>query len=564
MSTEPDQDRTILIGVMCNGRRFPAWQADALRALLEIPQAEMALLMVRDESAAPGRSKLSRLMDRRHLLWTLYNKGYIERRSRASRAVDMSNELATVPGLRCRTIPVGKYGERFDDRDVAAIRDYNLDLILRFSFGILKGEILACARYGVWSFHHGDERRFRGQPPGFWEMMEGEPVVGVILQRLTERLDAGTVLHRGYFKVTRHSYRRTRDDALFGAFDFPSIVVRQILNDDIRPVTAAASVTDAPVRRSPANGTMVRFLFRQAAAFVRSQFNGVTRSAKWSVGITDAPISSFLTGHTPAIRWVPEQGRSRYLADPFPDPTGNGNVVLVEDYDYTTHRGVISALDIEGDVRARVVLDTGVHASYPFLFQHNGIIYCMPETFQAEEVRLYRAVRFPDEWELVATPLTGLGALDPTVVEFEGRWWLFCTIEGAHANSKLYAFHASEPAGAWVPHALNPVKTDVRSSRPGGTPFVHDGALYRPAQDGSVSYGGGVTISRVDELTPERFSESIVAHLAPPVTGPYRDGIHTVSAHGDRTIVDGRRDVLIPAAFRRELSSRLKRLRPGR
>ncbi len=38
----------------------------------------------------------------------------------------------------------------------------------------------------------------------------------------------------------------------------------------------------------------------------------------------------------------------------------------------------------------------------------------------------------------------------------------------------------------WVAHARNPVKTDARSARPGGTPFVVDGVLYRPGQDSMV------------------------------------------------------------------------------
>ena len=110
------------------------------------------------------------------------------------------------------------------------------------------------------------------------------------------------------------------------------------------------------------------------------------------------------------------------------------------------------------------------------------------------------------------------------------------------------------------PHALNPVKTDVRSSRPAGTPFVHKGELFRPAQDGSESYGGGVAITRIDELTPTTFSEQVVSRVSPLVSSPYRDGIHTLSAVGNRTVIDGRRDTFIWAASRREWASRLSKL----
>ena len=551
--------RPIRVGIMCNGRRFPAWQAKAIRSLTAVPGVEISLLVVR---AAPEKrpSKWHRLKDRQRLLWILFNKGYVERRSRASRSVDMTAELDHVPEIACSTIAVGSYAERFSDADVAAIRSSNLDLLLRFSFGIVKGAILDAARFGIWSFHHGDERAYRGRPPGFWELYEGQQTVGSVLQRLTERLDGGIVLHRGFFRVTPYSYVRTRDEALLGSSEWPSIVVRQIQSGDASSVSAEPSSTQAPVRRDPVNATTIAFLMRLAARFLIAQLRGTTMAAKWSVGIADVPIGAFLTGPMPQIRWIGERGRSRYLADPFALEYRGTTTALVEDYDYATHRGVISAVDLDGDNDPAVVLDTGVHASYPFLFEADGNVYCIPETYQADQVRLYTAIEFPHRWEQVATILEGIAGLDSTVFRHEGRWWLMCTDQANGPNTKLHVFHAQSLEGPWEPHALNPVKTDVRCSRPAGTPFVHEDELYRPTQDNSTSYGGAITITRIDVLTPHAFSETIVRHIPPPTTGPYRDGIHTLSAVGRRTVVDGRRDTFIWDATRRELAGRISRI----
>ncbi|MGA7096474.1 MAG: hypothetical protein WB245_02780 [Acidimicrobiia bacterium] len=549
------------IGIMCNGLRLPAWQAKAIQHLLDLtPEVEIALLIVPSGDGRRSGRLQALLRDPRHLLWNLYNKGYIERRSRASRGVDLSVTLGAVPTVSCATEPVGRYAERFAPEDLDTIREAGLDLIIRFAFGIIKGEILEAARYGVWSFHHGDERAYRGQPPGFWEIVEGERTMGAILQRITERLDGGTVLHRGTFRVTAHSYKRTRDDAFFGSADFVTTAVKRLIGGDDSVVTGEPSHTDARVRRSPGNWTMTRFLTGQALRFLATQWRGLTRAAIWTVGFADSPIHAFLDGSTPPIHWAAEQGKGRYLADPFPDPSGLTGVVLVEDYRHETHRGVISAVELEGDAKAREVLDTGVHASYPYLIEDDGVIYCIPETYQANQLRLYRAVEFPDRWDLESTFLDGVAALDPTIVHHEGRWWLFCTVEGSDANTKLHVFHAPRLAGPWAPHSLNPVKTNISSSRPGGTPFVHEGTLFRPAQDGSASYGGGVTINRVDLLTPDDFRETEVARIGPPAKGRYRDGIHTLSAQGGRTIVDGRRDTFVFASFMRELRARLSRV----
>ncbi|MEX2133082.1 MAG: hypothetical protein WEB67_02985, partial [Acidimicrobiia bacterium] len=162
--------------------------------------------------------------------------------------------------------------------------------------------------------------------------------------------------------------------------------------------------------------------------------------------------------------------------------------------------------------------------------------------------------------ELAGTILDGLSALDPTINPHESRWWVFCTLAATKSNTKLYAFHSKDLLSGWEPHSLNPIKSDISSSRPGGRPFRHEGHLYRPAQDSSSSYGGAIALNRVDDLTPTTFHETIVKRIRPPVTGPYRAGIHTASGQGDLTVIDGRRDVFLFSAFRREIAARLKRL----
>lgn len=93
--------------------------------------------------------------------------------------------------------------------------------------------------------------------------------------------------------------------------------------------------------------------------------------------------------------------------------------------------------------------------------------------------------------------------------------------------------------GPWQPHPLNPVKSEVTSSRPAGTPFVHDGRLFRPAQDDSGSYGRAMVINEVLRLTPEAFDEVVATRLGPFGSGRPL-GPHTLSAAGDRTLLDGK------------------------
>nr|WP_305794631.1 formyltransferase family protein [Halomarina rubra] len=93
----------------------------------------------------------------------------------------------------CTPEPAESFGQVLPEDvvdDIAA----DTDVVLRFGFGIIKGDVLTEPKYGVLSFHHGDLRRYRGRPVGAWEFLEGADQAGVTLQRLTETLDGGAVV----------------------------------------------------------------------------------------------------------------------------------------------------------------------------------------------------------------------------------------------------------------------------------------------------------------------------------------------------------------------------------
>ena len=74
--------------------------------------------------------------------------------------LDQQNIFRDVPQLTPTITLRGKSSQIFDAKSVATIASYNLDFILRFGFNIIRGEILEVPRYGVWSFHHDDEKNF--------------------------------------------------------------------------------------------------------------------------------------------------------------------------------------------------------------------------------------------------------------------------------------------------------------------------------------------------------------------------------------------------------------------
>ena len=265
------------------------------------------------------------------------------------------------------------------------------------------------------------------------------------------------------------------------------------------------------------------------------------------------------------IAWLPERDGDGYFADPFPAVRDGRTAVLVEDFDETTNRGVISALErTEAGWRLHAaVIDAGVHASYPFLVEDAGELFCVPETWQAGEVQLWRCVEFPTRWERAGSLLRGVGLIDPTVFRHGDGWWLLGTIKDDEPDAKLHAWSAPALTGPWSPHPLNPVKIDVTSSRPAGNPFVLDGALYRPAQDCSTAYGAGVVCNRVTSLDARGLVEEAVARVAVPPSA-YSSGTHTLASADGMWAVDGRRYVRSRHRIGREIRARVRRLAPGR
>ena len=132
--------------------------------------------------------------------------------------------------------------------------------------------------------------------------------------------------------------------------------------------------------------------------------------------------------------------------------------------------------------------------------------------------------------------------------------------EGATGGS-LYLFHAHDLLGPWKPHVRNPVKYDPSTARSAGTPFWHDGSLYRPTQDCSTNYGSRIIITRINVLDSKSFDEVPVTSVS-PLHGPLIDGVHTLSSlNRGASLVDGRKRLIRPSALIGRVRRRCRRNR---
>lgn len=278
----------------------------------------------------------------------------------------------------------------------------------------------------------------------------------------------------------------------------------------------------------------------------------------WRPLLVDAPIETILRNGTIegyARRWLPFESYLCFLADPFGLARDDRLHVFVERYDYRTRRGTIECLLFDKQstlIERRCVLDEPWHLSYPIVFEAEGATWMLPEAHRSGGLTLYRADDFPWRWTPAARIMLDHVPVDATPVFHDGLWWLFSASadRAADKTSALFAACAERLQGPWHPHPRNPVRRDPASSRPGGTPVTIDGRLVLPVQDCTRTYGGAVRPLWIDRLTPDSFAaEAGDPIVAPAAFAPFDRGLHTLSAMGDRTLVDVKRRLLSPRSL---------------
>jgi len=437
-----------------------------------------------------------------------------------------------------------------------------VDLVIDFSTDPLEPYQLNPPRLGYWTFLYGNEPE--RIDPGLLEFVDGSRAAYVRLVQLTGSASA-VVLREGSVKTVSRSLRATRKRLLDAIVDWPG----QLLKHRCQPPNPLTAV------RLHRRGVLARLGLRTMLplAWIRNILTRIAQDMtreQWAIGVIAEPVAKVCQSFDPAqIRWLPTPVNG-FLADPFGLTRADGTlVIMAEALSWQNGRGRIVTFESRpgGEVTSpRDVFAFSSHASYPQLIEHGGAVYCIPETLAQRRVHLFRADPFPNRWVLDTVLLEDFPGADATVCRHDGRWWLFVGNHDDQDEAKLFVFHAAELRGPWLPHTANPVKCDLRSARPAGSPFLVNGVLHRPAQDCSLTYGGAVVINRIERLTPEEFVETPLRRLAPAAQGPYPHGMHTLSGAGNVTLVDGKKHVISPATLTapvrravRDLARRLKR-----
>jgi hypothetical protein len=524
--------------VLCDSRSLERWQAAALRLLQSEGHATLeAVLFTGDEAqaahaSAAGLPALFRPTERE--VAGSIDDILARAQSPAPRVVSRDDELA----------------------------DLRLDFILYIGFGAVESRWASHALLGLWRFRFAAPHKQRIYPPGVWEIVDRDPVTIASLCRLDAGSIVATVLRTAAFDTIAHVPNSNADRMLREAAQWPAYAARLAALGQTPRDAETIVWHDTAIAHRPGAGLLLRLFFTMLWQKLMRLPN-LFFDDSWNVAVVDAPIHDFLaSGASVSATWFPNRDAGRYLADPMGSVNGADAVVLCESYDFASEVGSIVRLGWDGTAWQPTIvpaIPSRVHSSYPYLFESGGRTYCVPESNQAEEIALFEVTDGATAYRRVRTLLSGVRYVDPTVFRHDGLWWLFCSDAMSGEHTHLLAFFAADLAAEWIAHPLNPVKIDVRSARPAGTPFVHEGRLYRPSQNNAKTYGGGVTICEITRLSPTEFAEAPVAALEPLRSSAYRSGFHTLSRFGQRTLIDGKRRIFTAYGLKEKLASIMRR-----
>lgn len=529
--------KKLRFGVLANTDFVAGWQLEAVKQVLEANCAELVVVVLPDGPIAiGGNSRFGNIFFR---LWQKINS-----RKTVKTKVKLSSLADNISLIYCGVRRKGRFKIEIDVCGLELIRSYKLDFLLRYGFGILSGDILNIPKYGVWSYHHGDDRLFRGRPSCFWEMYHGEYEIGGVLQCLNESLDGGRILKRWSVKNNRTSWRKNYEELTFSGTGLVKQVCLDILSSE--SLEGKASTNSGKLFRNPTNWHMLVFLFRICCCVVAEAFTHKVLSQHWNIGVINKNIKDiYINGlDDNNVKWLsPTSNKKNFVADPFGFKLGEKSYVVFEDFVHLLGKGCIKLCEINDygkSERYKKLLGGGTHYSYPFVIQHGDKTYICPESKEEMTVDLYEICSDKIELVLSKRILNGIALADPTIFTFNGLWWLFGVIDGY----KLHAWYADDLLKEWRPHTNNPIKINASNSRPAGAPITIDNELYRPSQNCTVSYGGSVVINKITKLNPYEFEEEYFREIK-PFSNMYSAGLHTLSPMGEATLIDSKSHVMI-------------------
>jgi hypothetical protein len=548
-------EKKLRVGLLVDDAPLPAWAYRAIEVVLEGEYAEFVVVAVLGDPVSPASASAPA-----HRACAAPSRGayailkVIERRlvgkpgvlPDAGKLCDASPLLSGIERVRVATTATGKRNE-VQGAALDRLREARLDVLLHLAPGLPPAGIQEGARYGVWYLQHGCVPVGDKLPATYWEVMRSLPVTMSVLIALTPARPDGRILARSYASTNDRSLADNASDVQWKSLHFIPRKLAELHREGgqrfLDRLAAAENVPvfdDGPACGMPTPWELSVLVVRKLVQKAKRKWEDIFYFRQWIVLFDLAPEMS--TTLRRFRRIVPP--KDRIWADPFVVSRNGRYFVFIEEMLRAEGRGHISVMVInpDGTVEHPVtVLGEYHHLSYPFVFEHEGHLYMIPESSENMSISLYRCVEFPLKWEFQKHLMEQCRAVDATVHHWNGKWWLFVNqaeSAGVSMWDELFLYYSDSPLSTnWTPHRRNPVVSDTRSARSAGRLFSRDGRLYRPSQNCSRHYGFGFNIAEVITLTEDEYVERIVVAVEPNWDPEVRS-VHTFNCESGLTVID--------------------------
>jgi hypothetical protein len=380
------------------------------------------------------------------------------------------------------------------------------DVVIKFGMGLLRNPHLIPAKHGVLSYHHGNPSAYRGRPAGFWESLNSEKTMGVIVQSLSNTLDAGAIKSIGYSRVNQTSYRKTLSEVYSAGIP----LLRKAVNSLNSKALIDSGISEKTTTL-PTNTKVMRLVLKQLKNRVARYAYGAFYEKKWRVGSLPEfeNLETFSTIKADRITLLPVPPGYMMTADPCGEFLDGIYCELLN------NKSGLGEIGIWKDEKWNY-LDIGIagHASYPQIVQWNASVYLFPEVSAGSSpVLVALGINgLPNGKSIILKNLEKIRAIDGTLFESKGFWYLFAG-NPTDSHQRLDLYYSNSLQGDFQLHPMSPIVLDPRCSRMAGPIFQKNGITYRFGQDCSEKYGGGITILKILEITPEGYKEEKIGFV---------------------------------------------------
>ena len=419
------------------------------------------------------------------------------------------------------------------------IKALKLDVLLMAGSGTLRGEVLNSAALGVISAVHSDENDICGGTTGFWEVFFKHDYTGFAVRLQSNDANDGHKIVSGRMR-THNYYSLNRMHIRQKCLYYVKETLSSIANNRRLPPCFGLMPFKKMTHDVPNLFVQAKYIaalgYRLISRAVRSKLR---IDFKWGVAYKKNDWNNLVM--ETAIK-IPNP-KNHFLADPFVISESDRDYCFLEDYDYSTQKGHIAVYELHTDSAEYLgnALVEPYHLSFPYLFRYKSELYMCPETSRNRQIRVYKCMHFPLQWQLHSVLMDDVSAADTMLFERDGRWWMLTNMDVTETGdycTELNIYWADSPLSSkWTAHMANPIFIDAAKGRNAGLLFdaTH---IYRVSQKQSFDfYGKEFSINRIDRLDETAYQETEV-RTVPADFFPNTFGAHHMHSNGVVTVFD--------------------------